>query len=139
MIGLIEPADLPDIEEVIVQWLLTLPALAGVQIGTRVPTDYNGSQSVVRVVRLGGSTDFLMWSDNPRLDIDCFGPDKATAFNLTRIVRRALAFDIRFADLSSFGACVTSVNEDVGPQWFDEEDYPNAGRYLTQISVMVHA
>jgi hypothetical protein len=77
--------------------------------------------------------------DYPRLDIDCFGPNQGTAHDLTSTVRRLLLFDIHYADLSAFGASISDVREDVGPQWFDEDGYPNAGRYLIQVSAMLHS
>ncbi|WP_157536536.1 phage tail termination protein [Kitasatospora mediocidica] len=130
---------LPDIEEVLTQWLATQSALNGVLIGTRVPDSYDGSQRVVRVVRLGGSADYLMRFDHPRIDVDCFGPDKGAAWDLTAIVRRLLYVDLlNGADVSPWGASISQCREDVGPQWLDEQDYPNAGRYLIQITAIVH-
>lgn len=134
-----EPQNLPDVEAVFTGWLSTQPALAGVLVGTRLPITYDGSQKVVRVVRLGGAADLLMRFDHPRLDVDCFAPDAATAADLSALVRRLLLFDlVHGADLSPWSAAISDVREDVGPQWFDEPSYPNAGRYLTQISAMVH-
>ena len=130
---------LPDIEQVITQWLATIPDLSGVVIGTRVPLDYDGSQKVIRVVRLGGGADFLMRFDHPRLDIDVFGPDQGTTSDLLALVRRLLLVDIHTANLAPWGAAVSDVRELVGPQWLDEPNYPNAGRYLIQITAMVHA
>jgi hypothetical protein len=130
---------LPDIEEVLTGWLSAQSALAGVRIGTRIPTDYDGTQKVVRVVRLGGNADFLMRFDHPRIDIDAFGPDKGSAWDLTALVRRLILFDlIHGADLSLWHAAISDVREDVGPQYLDEPDYPNAGRYLLQITAKVH-
>ncbi|MEU7096055.1 hypothetical protein [Kitasatospora aureofaciens] len=133
-----EPSLLPDIEAALTGWLSSRPELAGVIVGTSVPITYDGSQKVVRVVRLGGSADYLMRFDHPRIDVDCFGPTKAAAADLTATIRRLLLFDIHTADLSPWSASISSVHEDVGPQWLDEPDYPNAGRYLLQISAMVH-
>lgn len=130
---------LPDIEEVLCQWLATRSELAGVAIGTRVPINYNGTQRVVRIVRLGGGADFLMRFDNPRLDIDAFGPDKGSAVDLMKILRRLILIDIHNADLSAWQAAISHTREDVGPIWLDEPDYPNAGRYLLQITAMVHS
>lgn len=133
------PDLLPDIEEVLCQWLATRPELSGVAIGTRVPIDYNGTQRVVRIVRLGGSADFLMRFDSPRIDIDAFGPDKGSAVDLMKILRRLILIDIHNADLSAWQAAISHTREDVGPIWLDEPDYPNAGRYLLQITAMVHS
>lgn len=130
---------LPDIEQVLTGWLSSRSDLSGVLIGTRVPTAYDGSQRVIRIVRLGGSADDLMAFDHPRVDIDCFGPDKGSAWDLSALVRRAVLFDlIHGANLSSWSAAISNVREDVGPQWLDEPDYPNAGRYLFQITATVH-
>lgn len=134
-----EPDLLPDIEEVLCQWLATRSELSGVSIGTRVPLGYNGTQKVVRIVRLGGGADFLMRFDSPRLDIDTFGPDKGSAADLMKILRRLMLFDIHTADLSAWQASISHTREDVGPIWLDEPDYPNASRYLLQMTVMVHS
>lgn len=136
---MIEPALLPDAEEVFAKFLAGRPEMAGVLVGTRVPSTYDGSQKVVRIVRIGGGADYLLRFDRPRFDIDCFGPDKASASDLTTLVRRLAIFDVRYSDLSAYGASVSEVIEDVGPQWLDEPDYPNAGRYLFQVTAMIHA
>jgi hypothetical protein len=129
---------LPDIEAVLTGWLSTRSELAGVIIGTQVPITYDGTQKVIRVVRLGGNADYLMRFDHPRIDVDAFGPTKAVAADLMAALRHLLLLDIHHADLSPWSAAVSSVHEDVGPQWLDEPDYPTAGRYLVQISAMVH-
>ncbi|TQF03931.1 hypothetical protein E6W39_18955 [Kitasatospora acidiphila] len=135
-----EPALLPDVEEVFTQWLTAQSALSGVIVCTSLPITYDGSQRVVRLDRIGGAADYLMRIDRPRLDVDCWGPSKAAASDLTALVRRLLLVDlIQGANLSQWSCSISDVREDVGPQYLDEPDYPPAGRYLMQITAVVHS
>jgi hypothetical protein len=131
---------LPDTKAVLIGWLSTLPELDGVVVAGRVPEDYDGSQRVVRVTRAGGHASSLpYWRDNAYVEIDAFGPDEASAWDLIAIAREAVLNRILDADLSPFGACVMNAIEHVGPQWFDEPDYPPAGRFLIQTGVTIRA
>lgn len=131
--------DFVDIEEVLTGWLDSQLSPIGVEVVSRVPDDYNGSQKIVRVVRLGGSADAYTAFDYPRIDVDVFGPDKGTAADLMKVVRRLMLSGILTADLSAWSASVSHVREDVGPQWLDEPDYPPAGRYLIQFTVLARS
>jgi hypothetical protein len=131
---------LPDAEDVLIQWLSAQSALVGVTVCSSLPISYDGSQRVVRINRLGGPADFLGHIDRPRFDVDCYGPFKASAWDLTALVRRLLLTDlIQGANLSQWSCSISNVREDVGPQWLDEPDYPPAGRYLTQITAVTHS
>lgn len=128
---------MPDVEMAVIGWLSAQPALSGVIVSSRVPSNYDGTQRVVRLFRTGGYMDqSLPFSvDHARLDIDCFGPDKGAAHDLMALVRKLVLLDSRSADFSAFSASVHDTLEYVGPQWMDEPDYPNAGRYLIQVGL----
>jgi hypothetical protein len=131
---------LPDSEAALIGWLSAQSALSGVTVCSSLPISYDGSQAVVRIDRIGGAADYLMRIDRPRLDVDCYGPSKASAWDLTALVRRLLLVDlIQGGNLSQWSASVSDVREDVGPQFFDEPDYPPAGRYLMQITAVIHS
>jgi hypothetical protein len=129
-----------DDEALVCGWLASRTELAGVTVADRLPDDYDGTQLVVTVTRIGGSMDRAgggQWLDRPRLDIDCHGPTKAAAKDLSALVRAALAV-ARWDDHSAAGAEWSSYSEDVGPQWLPDPDYPGAGRYLLQASLLIH-
>lgn len=134
------PILIPDDEALVCGWLSGRPELSGVAVADRLPDDYNGTQPVVTVTRIGGAMDRAaggMWLDRPRLDIDCHGASKAAAKDLAAIVRSLLAV-ARFDDHTAAGAVWSDTTEDVGPQWLPDPDYPEAGRYLLQVSVLIH-
>lgn len=134
------PILLPDDEALVCGWLGGRGELSGVIVADRLPDDYDGSQLVVTVNRIGGGMDRGAggtWLDRPRLDIDCHGKDKAAAKDLARTVRALLPV-ARFDDHSAAGAVWSDTTEDVGPQWLPDPDYPEAGRYLLQVSVSIH-
>lgn len=129
-----------DDEALVCAWLAGRPELSGVTVADRLPDGYDGTQLVVTVARIGGAMDAGgggQWLDRPRLDIDCHGPTKAAAKDLALKVRAALAV-ARWADHSAAGAVWSSYSEDVGPQWLPDPDYPGAGRYLLQVSLLIH-
>lgn len=129
-----------DDEALVCGWLASRAELAGVTIADRLPDDYDGSQLVVTVTRIGGGMDRAGGGqrlDRPRQDIDCHGPTKAAAKDLCNIVRSLLAV-ARWADHSAAGAEWSDYREDVGPQWLPDPDYPAAGRYMLQASLLIH-
>lgn len=139
---------LPDAEALIAGYLAAAFAassasvgsipLTAVAVGDRIPPDYDGSQGVVTVDRLGGPPGPIpQWSDVCHLDVKAIGPYKATAYALIAQVRPLLAV-ARYAEFS--GAVVQSVDETVGPQWFPDAtgDYPESGFYLLQVEVTLH-
>lgn len=129
-----------DDEAVVCGWLAGRTELTGATIADRLPDNYDGSQLVVTVTRIGGAMDSGgggQWLDRPRLDIDCHGPTKAAAKDLCGTVRSLLAV-ARWDDHSAAGAEWSDYREDVGPQWLPDPDYPAAGRYLLQVSLAIH-
>lgn len=134
------PILVPDDEAVVCGWLASRAELAGVTVADRLPDDYDGSQLVVTVTRIGGLMDRAgggQWLDRPRWDIDCHGRSKSAAKDLAATVRALLAV-ARFDDHSASGAVWCDTTEDVGPQWLPDPDYTEAGRYLLQYSVLIH-
>lgn len=137
-----DPAPIPavDDEALVASWLAAQTPLAGVTVGDRVPDGYDGTQHVVTVARIGGAMDRGgggQWLDRPRLDISCYGPDKAAAKDLVTQVRALLAV-ARYADHTGSGAVWSDTVEDIGPQWLPDADYPQTGRYLLQVTVAIH-
>lgn len=134
------PIVLPDDEALVCKWLHGRSELAGVTVADRLPDAYDGTQLVVTVTRIGGGMDPAaggQWLDRPRLDIDCHGPDKAAAKDLAQTVRALLAV-ARHEDHAASGAVWCDTQENVGPQWLPDPDYPQAGRYLLQMSILIH-
>lgn len=136
------PAPIPavDDEALVCGWLTARSELAGVAVGDRLPDGYDGSQLVVTVARIGGAMDpgaRGTWADRPRLDISCWGAGKAAAKDLAATVRSLLAI-APYDDHTGAGAVWSNTVEDVGPQWLPSTDYPAAGRYLLQYSLLIH-
>ena len=134
------PVLIPDDEALVYGWLSGRTELSGITVANRLPDDYNGTQLVVTVTRIGGPMDRAaggMILDRPRWDIDCHGPSKAAAKDVAAIVRSLLAV-ARFDDHTASGAVWSDTAEDVGPQWLPDPDYPEAGRYLLQYSALIH-
>jgi hypothetical protein len=129
-----------DDEALVCTWLAARPGLAGVTVADRLPDGYDGTAPVVTVSRIGGAMDGAgggQWLDRPRLDISCWGASKSAAKDLAGTVRAALAV-ARWDDHHAAGAVWCSYSEDVGPQWLPDSDYPAAGRYLLQVSLLIH-
>jgi hypothetical protein len=137
-----------DDEALVCGWLAARSELSGVIVADRLPVAdpdtgqiaYNGTQLVVTVTRIGGGMDRAgggQWLDRPRWDLSCHGPTKAAAKDLTAIIRSLLAV-ARFDDHAGTGAVWCDTTEDVGPQWLPDPDYPEAGRYLLQVSGLIH-
>ncbi len=138
---------LPDAELVLIKWLTAQSSLSGILVTSHLPDSgnpggaYNGTQKVVRVYRTGGFIDNRLgavWIDHARLDVDAFGPNKTEAYNLVAKVRSLILGDLIWADQSALPGLVKDVTEYVGPQWFDEPEYPPAGRYILQLGVTLH-
>lgn len=129
------PPVFPDVEVVLVAYIQTLALPEGTIVSTSVPTSYDGSQTVCRVNRIGGATDWPIM-DSPSVEISCWGPDRASAAALRDVVRLGMTW-MALAEVSSFSIpCrISNPVERLGPQWFDEEAYIPAGRYMFEISL----
>ena len=136
----IDAYTLPDIEYVLIQWL-KVQGLSASTIGSQLPVDYNGSQAVVTIDRLGGSIDnrLPMYLDRARIDVSCYGVTKKTAYDLTSAVRKLIIRAYLDGNFMPWGTRVVNVLELVGPQWLPESEYDAAGRYLMQYEIHFHA
>lgn len=133
-------APLPDAEKAIADLLAARSELASVaSVGDRIPTDYDGSQLVVTVDRLGGPADrsTMSWRETVHLDIKSYGATKADAAALSATVRYLVA---ALPYLESPSVVFEASAENVGPQWFPDAtaDYPESGYYLLQVAVTLH-
>lgn len=129
-----------DDEQLVCTWLAGRPEMSGVAVGDRLPDGYDGTQLAVTVDRIGGAMDPVArgtWLDRPRLDVSAWGKDKAAAKDLAGTVRSLLAI-APYDDHTAAGAVWSNTSEDVGPQWLPSTDYPGAGRYLLQFSILIH-
>jgi hypothetical protein len=136
------PITAVDDEALVCGWLGAQPGITaiGATVADRLPDGYDGTQPAVVVTRIGGAMDPAgggQWLDRPRWDVDCHGPNKAAAKDLVSAVRALLAV-ARWHDHSAAGAAWCDTTEDVGPQWIADTDYPEAGRYLLQVSALIH-
>lgn len=136
------PILLPDDEALVCGWLTARAEIlaTGAAVADRLPGDYDGSQPVITVARIGGAMDPAsggQWLDRPRLDLSCWGKSKADAKDLARTVRALMAV-ARLDDHSAAGAVWSDTSEDVGPQWIPSDKYPESGRYLLQYSLLIH-
>jgi len=133
-------APLPDAEAAIADLLAARSELADIaSVGDRIPTDYDGSQLVVTLDRLGGPADpsTMSWQDTAHLDVRSYGKDKAAAAALSATVRYLLAV---LPYLESPTVVFEDCVENVGPQWFADAkaNYPESGYYLLQVAVTLH-
>lgn len=132
-------APLPDAEAAIAGLLAARAELAGVTVGDRIPTTYDGSQKVVTVDRIGGAADpsTMGWHETVHLDVKSYGATKADAAALSAQVRYLLAI---LPYLESQSVVFERCEESVGPQWFADAsgDYPESGYYLLQVAVTLH-
>jgi hypothetical protein len=129
------PPIFPDIETVLVAYIQTLALPSNTIVSVQVPITYDGSQSVVRVNRLGGASEYPIM-DHPNVEISCWGPDRATAAALRDIVRLGMTW-VALSQVASFSVPCRLSNpvERLGPQWLDEEAYMPAGRYMFEVSL----
>lgn len=132
-------APLPDAEAAVANLLASRSELTGVEVGDRLPTDYDGTQPVVTLERIGGNADpsTMGWRDTAHLDVRSYGKDKAAAAALSAKVRYLMAI---LPYLESPSVVFEASEENVGPQWFPDAtaDYPESGYYLLQVAVTLH-
>lgn len=129
------PPVFPDPETVLVSYIQTLALPEGTIVSTEVPTTYDGSQSVVRINCIGGTTDWPIM-DSPTIEFSCWGPDRATAATLRDVVQLGMSW-MALAQVTSFPVPCRISNPvmRLRPQWFDEDGYLPAGRYMFEISL----
>jgi hypothetical protein len=129
-------SDFPDVEALVIQILQAEAALAGAATISRDAwTTFDGTQPAVLVSRLGGTWVGDLYLDNPMMQLEVYGPDKATAFTLANAARHAL--------LASIGTTyngittISDVVEQDGPRWMPDYLYHAAKRYVCVLKVSV--
>jgi hypothetical protein len=132
----VPPISLPDVELQVIR-LLARYAPSGVTVATQYPTDYDGTQTFVRVSRVGGRgfVQALPWSDDASLDVEYHGPDQGSANDLMSVLRPIVAVAWLY---QVAGGVFQDAAELVGPIWLEDPDYSKAGRYLVQNRITVH-
>jgi hypothetical protein len=130
---------IPDVEALTVDALkadTTLSTATGGRISTDLPATFPDGKRVA-LHRAGGSaadakTEYL---DRPVLQIECYGPTKADAFDCAAETIRAL-LDMQGGSYNR--GVVGQVQRLTGPAWSPEPDglYP---RYLLSVAMHVHA
>lgn len=121
------PETFPDVQAIVVDLLKDRPELVGAVVDDTPPPGFDGTQRAVIVSRMGGAWIDDLHLDQPLIELEVYGPDKATAHTLTNAARAAL--------LGSRGVVVgptviTDVSEADGPRWLPDYIYAAANRYL---------
>lgn len=132
----LSPISPPDIE-------LMLIALIGrylrinQSVATEYPTDYNGTQTFVKISRVGGTgfTGALPWSDGASVDVEYHAPSQGEAQDLMKAIRPIVAVAWLYQVPNGV---FQDAEESVGPMWIPDPDYSKAGRYLVQNRITVH-
>lgn len=129
------PLFFPDVEQLVVTFLGTRSELGGIPVGVDLPAGFDGTQRAVVVTRVGGAfldDDYL---DDALTRIDSYGPDKAVAHSVARLVRGLLPLltEARHTD----GVIVSEVSEVQGPYWFSDKQHAYANRYLMRYRLIV--
>ncbi|MFG3406317.1 hypothetical protein [Streptomyces sp. NPDC048142] len=127
------PSTFPDVEAIVVELLSNRPDLADAVVAETPPAGFDGTQQAVIVSRRGGAWVDDLHLDRPLIELEAYGPDKATAHRLANAARAEL--------LSAAGRTygtnlvITDVVEADGPRWLPEYLYPAANRYLCVLIV----
>ncbi|MER5630019.1 hypothetical protein [Streptomyces nitrosporeus] len=127
------PSTFPDVEAIVVELLSDRPDLADAVVDETPPPGFDGTQPAVIVSRRGGAWIDDLHLDQPLIELETYGPDKATAHRLANSARAELLS----ATGRTYGTdiVITDVVEADGPRWLPEYLYPAANRYLTVLRV----
>ncbi|AXI78053.1 hypothetical protein [Peterkaempfera bronchialis] len=126
------PSAFPDVEALVVDVLRADPGLATATVSVDPPSGFDGTQRAVLVSRRGGAWTGDRHVDQPLIELEVYGPDKATAHILANAARRAL---LAAMDHSYGGTTVTDVTEQDGPRWMPDYLYRAANRYVCVLAV----
>ncbi|MEC3996419.1 hypothetical protein VSR01_24065 [Actinacidiphila sp. DG2A-62] len=126
------PIAFPDVEKLVVDILKSDPSLGAAEVSRDAPAGFDGTQSAVLVSRLGGTWVGDLYLDNPMMQLEVYGPDKASASILANAARHAL-----LATLGGTygGTTFTDVVEQDGPRWMPDYLYRAANRYVCVIKL----
>ena len=126
------PSAFPDVEALVVDILEADAALSTAIVRVDAPAGFDGTQSAVLVNRRGGAWIGDLHVDQPMIELEVYGPDKATAFTLANAARRALLAAIG----NTYGSnTLSDVVEEDGPRWLPDYLYRGANRYVGVIKV----
>jgi len=132
-------SDFPDVEALVVQLLAADTAVSGTgaTVSRDAPPGFAGTTAAVLVSRLGGTWVGDLYLDNPMIQLEVYGPDKATAFTVANAARHAL---LALAGTTQGGTTITDVVEQDGPRWMPDYLYQAANRYVNvlKMSLDVH-
>ncbi|MEU8519772.1 hypothetical protein [Streptomyces sp. NBC_01216] len=121
------PSTFPDVEAIVVDLLSDRAELASATVDDTPPAGFDGTQQAVIVSRRGGAWIDDLHLDQPLIELECYGPDKATAHLLANAARAELLA----AAGTAYGATqITDVVEADGPRWLPDYLYTAANRYL---------
>jgi hypothetical protein len=129
------PSAFPDVEAMVVDVLTADAGLATATVAVSPPVGFDGTQQVVLVSRVGGAWTGDLHVDQPLIELEVYGPSKATAHGLANAARRALLAMIG----NTYGtATVTDVAEQDGPRWLPDYLYAAAKRYVCVFKVSLN-
>lgn len=118
---------LPDAKQIAVD-LLTA-AMPGVRVASKLPEGkgFDAALPLVRVLRVGGTSDMRGWSDpatrdRPRFSIDCYAANEGAAM---RLALRVCAEWELLSGRSTEDGIVSAISQETGPQ--DRPEEPNTG------------
>ncbi|MEU9159332.1 hypothetical protein AB0D29_03470 [Streptomyces sp. NPDC048424] len=126
------PSAFPDVEALVVDVLKADSALSTATVAVDPPAGFDGTQRAVLVNRRGGAWTGDLHVDQPLIELEVYGPNKAAAHTLANAARRAL--------LATLGKTIgsntfTDVEEQDGPRWLPDYLYRGANRYVCVIKV----
>lgn len=120
-----------DIERVLVGWLSTALSC---RVLTDLPANLAAEVPLVQIARYGGG-DYLPGLDEVLLDVDAFGPDRASAVALAEAARYQLRFVLAGTQIG--GAVITRVETIEAPS-FRPYDNTNLRRFGASYRLFVH-
>lgn len=129
---------LPDAELALIQYLRGVSEVTALVPAARVTTQLAPSPvyPVVLISRAGGSPVVWQAVDEPSLQVDVLGVDKASCSLLMRTVSAAI-LAIRNDVVAE--AVLSSASVEVGPSWLpDTIPVPPIPRYVARFSVLMH-
>ena len=131
-------AVLPDVEKLVIDWLLATPQVANLVGGDRIYSALPKEPEwpAIRVVRFGGlRPQRLHWLDQASMQIDVWGGPKATARLVAATVDACLSTSL----VGSHDLGVVTAVECSGPRWEPDASYaPARPRYVVEASIWFH-
>lgn len=115
----------PDIEAVTCAVLRT--AMPGATVDVDLPDDLQQHLPFVQVTRQGGGSVLRFVLERPAIELQCYGPDKATAHDTAQLARAVL---LAAAGTVTGGCEICTVN-DIALTWVPDP----ASLYLPRYSV----